>query len=177
MFRTWLLTAPFCLVLFWLSNQTVCSEDSVLSSFQLYTPAPRSRVQGPQLFVVQSLSRVQLLVTPWTAAHQASLSFTVSHSLLKLMSIELMMPSNHLILCCLVLLLPPIFPSITVFSSELALCLRWPKYWSFSYSISPSSKYSGLICFRRSHSRLSKCLVLERRGFYELPGNWADSNC
>ena len=84
-------------------------------------------------------------MTPWTAAHQASLSFTVFLSLLKLMSTESVMPSNHLILCCLLLLLPSIFPSIGVFSSELALCIRWPKYWSFS--ISPSNEYSGLISF------------------------------
>ena len=87
-------------------------------------------------------------MTPWTAAHQASLSFTISRSFLKLMSIELVMPSNHLILCCPLLLLPSIFPSIRVFSSELVLHLRWPKYWSFNFSISPSNEYSGLISFR-----------------------------
>ena len=86
--------------------------------------------------------------TPWTAAHQASLPFTIFRSLLKLMSIESVMPSNHLILCRPLLLLPPIFPSIRVFSSESALCIRWPKYWSFSFSISPSSECSGLISFR-----------------------------
>ena len=86
-------------------------------------------------------------MTPWTAAHQASLSITNSQSLLKLMPIELMMPSNHLILCC-PLLLPSVFPIISVFSSELALLIRWPKYWSFSFSISPSNEYSGLISFR-----------------------------
>ena len=84
----------------------------------------------------------------WTAACQASLSFTISWSLLKLMSIESVMPSNHLILCHPLLLLPSIFPSIRVFSKELALCIRWPKYWSFSFSISPSSDYLGLISFR-----------------------------
>ena len=88
------------------------------------------------------------LVTPWTAAHQASVSFTISQNLFKLMSIELVMPSNHLILCCPLLLPPSIFPSITVFSSELALRIRWPKYWSFSFSIRPSSEYSGLVSFR-----------------------------
>ena len=87
-------------------------------------------------------------MTPWTAAHQSSLSFTISRSLLKLMSIESVMPSNHLILCRPLLLLPSIFPSIRVFSSESALHIRWPKYWSFSFSISPSSEYSGLISFR-----------------------------
>ena len=86
--------------------------------------------------------------TSWTAAHQASLSITNSWSLLKLMSIELVMPSNHLILCHPFLLPPSIFPSIRVFSSEYVLCIRWPKYWSFSFSISPSNEYSGLISFR-----------------------------
>ena len=87
-------------------------------------------------------------VTPWTAPHQASLSITSSQSLLKLMSIELVMPSNHLILCHPLLLLPLVFPSIRIFSSESVLHSRWPKYWSFSFSISPSSEYSGLISFR-----------------------------
>ena len=94
---------------------------------------------------VQLLSRVRLFVTPWTAAHHASLSFTISRSLLKLMSIESVMPSNHLILCRPLLLLPSVFPSIRVFSNELTLLLRWPKYWNFSFSISPSNEYSGLI--------------------------------
>ena len=93
------------------------------------------------------LSHVQLFVTPWTAAHQASLSFTVSQSLLKLMSIESMMPSNYLILCHPLLLLPSIFPSIRVLSTESALCIRWPEYWTFSFSISPSSEYLELISF------------------------------
>ena len=97
---------------------------------------------------VQSLSHVQLFATPWTALHQASLSITNSQSLLKLMSIESVMPSNHFILCHPLFLLPSIFPSIRVFSDESALCIRWPKYWSFSFSISPSNEYSGLICFR-----------------------------
>ena len=97
--------------------------------------------------VVQSLSRVQLFVTPWTVALQASLSFTVSQNLLRLMSIESVMPSNYLILCSL-LLLPSIFSSIRVFSNESALCIRWPKYWSFNFSISPSNEHSGLISCR-----------------------------
>ena len=96
---------------------------------------------------VQSLSHVQLFAAPWTVARQASLSITNSRSLLKLMSIELVMPSNHLIFCC-PLLLPWIFPIIRVFSSESVLHIRWPKYWSFSFSISPSNEYSGLISFR-----------------------------
>ena len=97
---------------------------------------------------VQLLSHVWLFVTSWTAAHQASLSITNSRSLLKLMFIELVIPSNHLILCCPLLLLPSTFPSIRVFSNETALHIRWSKYWSFSYSISPSSEYSGLIFFK-----------------------------
>ena len=97
---------------------------------------------------VQSLSHVPLFVTPWTAARQASLSTTNSWSLLKLMPTESVMPSNHLILCLPLLLLPSIFPSIRVFSNESVLHLRWPKYWNFSFSISPSNKYSGLISFR-----------------------------
>ena len=111
-----------------------------------------SRALGPGCLngggVVQSLSRVQLFVTPWTAAHQAPLSITTSRNLLKLMSIESVMPSNHLILCYPLLLLPSIFPSISIFSNESALCIRWPKYWSFNFSISSSNKYSGLISFR-----------------------------
>ena len=98
--------------------------------------------------VVQSLSHVQLFATPWTAAHQAFLSITNSWSSLKLMSIKLVMPSNHLNLCRPLLLLPSTFPSIRVFSNESALCIRWPKYWSFRFSISPSNDYSRLISFR-----------------------------
>ena len=94
------------------------------------------------------VSRVRLFATPWTAACQSSLSMTNSWSLLKLMSIDSVMPSNHLILCHPLLLLPSIFPSIRVFSNELGLHIRWPKYWSFSFSISPSNEYSRLISFR-----------------------------
>ena len=101
-----------------------------------------------QFSSVQSLSCVRLLATPWTAAHQDSLSITNSWSLLKLMSIESVMPSNHLILCHPLLLLPSIFASIRVFSNESVLTIRWPKYWSFSFSITPSNEYSGLIFFR-----------------------------
>ena len=97
---------------------------------------------------VQSLSRVWLFVTPWITACQASLSITNCWSLPKPMSIKSVMPSNHLILCCPLLLLPSIFPSIRVFSNESALHIRWPKYWSFSFNISPSNEYSGLISFR-----------------------------
>ena len=104
--------------------------------------------------VVQMLSRVQLIVTPRTVARQATLVVTISQSLLKLMSIESVMPSNDLILCHPLLLLPSTFPSIRVFSNESALCIRWPKYWNFSFSISPSNEYSGLISFRLT------CLIL-----------------
>ena len=99
-------------------------------------------------FVFQSLTHVQLFVTSWTAAHQASLSFTISWSLLKFMSIESVMLYNHLILCRPLLFLPSIFPSIRFFLTELALHIRWPKYWSISFSINPSKEYSGLISFR-----------------------------
>ena len=105
-------------------------------------------VDSFQFSSVQLLSRVWIFVTPWTAACQASLSITNSQSLLKLMSIESVMSSYHLILCHLFLFLSSVFPSIRVFSSELALRIRWPKYWSFSFSISPSNEYSGLISFR-----------------------------
>ena len=98
--------------------------------------------------VAQSLSHVRLFVTPWTAAHQASLSFTISWSLLKLMLFGSVMSPNRLTLCHPLLLLPSIFPSIRDFSNELVLCMRWPKYWSFSFSIGPSNEYSGLIFFR-----------------------------
>ena len=101
-----------------------------------------------QFSSVQFLSHVRLFTTPWTAAHQASLSITTSWSLLKLMSIESVMPSSHLTLCHPLLLLPSIFPSIRVFSNELALRIRWPKYWSFSFNVSPSNEDPGLISFR-----------------------------
>ena len=108
---------------------------------------PVLQVRRPALLLF-SHSVVSDSATPWTAAHQASLSFTISQSLLKLMSIESAMPSNHLILRHPLLFLPSTFPSIRVFSNESALCIRWPKYWSFSLSISPSNEYLGLISFR-----------------------------
>ena len=103
----------------------------------------------PWTFSSVLFSRLVLFnsVNPWTAARQASLSFTISRSLLKLMSIELVMPSNHLILCCPILL-PSVFPRIRVFSNESAFCIKWPKYWSFSFNVSPPNEYSGLISFR-----------------------------
>ena len=108
-----------------------------------------SREPGPATgSSVHSLSCIRLFATPWTAARQASLPITNSRSLLKLMSTESVMPSNHLILCHPVLLPPSIFPSIRVFSNESVLYIRWTKYWSFSFSISPSNEYSGLIAFR-----------------------------
>ena len=116
---------------------------------------PKKETETHQVWVshiytcsVQSLSRVQLFATPWTTARQASLSITNSWSPPKPVSIELVMPSNHLILCCLLLLPPSIFPSIRVFSNESALRIRWPKYWSFSFSIRPSNEHPGLISFR-----------------------------
>ena len=105
-------------------------------------------ISNENISLVQWLSGVQLFATPWTAASQASLSITNPQSLLKLMSIELVMPSNHLILCHPLLLSPSIFPSIRVFSKESVLHIRWPKYWNFSFSISPSNEYSELISFR-----------------------------
>ena len=105
------------------------------------------QILNQEVVVVQSLSHVQLFATPWTTAHQASLSITMSWSLLKLTSIESVMPSNHLILYRPLLFPPPIFPSIRVFSKESVLCIRWPKYWGVCFSVSPSNEYSGLIPF------------------------------
>ena len=109
---------------------------------------PKISIFGAYFSSVQSLSHVQLFATPWTTARQASLSINNSQSLLKLMSTESVMPSSHLILCCPLLLMPSIFPSIKVFSNESVLHIRRPKYWSFSFKISPSNEYSGLISFR-----------------------------
>ena len=120
----------------------------------LVTRMPRNTAQDmnatwlAELSSVQSLSCVRLFMIPWTAAHQASLSFTICQSLLKLMCIESWMPSNHLTLChCLLVLPSSVFPSIRAFSNDLALHIRWPKYWSLTFSISPSNKYSGLMSF------------------------------
>ena len=117
---------------------------------------------------VQSLSRVQLFVIPWTAARQASLSIANSRSLLELMCIQLVMSSIHLIFCHPLLLLPSIFPSIRVFSNELALRIRWPKYWSFSFSISPSNGCSGLLSFRIDWFDL---LAVQEFGIFSLMQN------
>ena len=127
----------------------VAKSQTRLSNFHLATLAPyvRNKIQT-SFSSVQLLSRIQLFVTPGTAARQASLSITNSQSLLKLMSDESVMPSNHLILCCPLLLLPSVFPSIRVFSNESVLPVRWPKYQSFSFNISLSNEYSGLISFR-----------------------------
>ena len=133
--------------------------DAIQPPHPLSSPSPASNFSQHQgllywivlnkgvFLIVQSLSHVWLFATPWTVAHQASLSFTISQSLLKFLSIQSVMPSNHLILSPL-FLLPSIFPSIRVFSNESALRIRWPKYWSVSFSIRPSSEYSGLISFR-----------------------------
>ena len=120
----------------------------ILFLFTKYLTYSKCFFKKIMIIVVQLLSCVRLFVTSWTAACQASLSFTISRSLLKLISIESVMPSNYFILCPPLLLLPSIFPSIRVFSNELTLCIRQPKYWSFSFSISPSKEYSGLISFR-----------------------------
>ena len=114
----------------------------------MHSPQNLDLVLDTQFSSVQLLSCVRLFATAWTAAHQASLSIANSRSSLKLISVESVMPSNHLILCRPLLLLPSIFPSIRVFSSESVLHIRWPKYWSFSFSISPSNEYSGLISLR-----------------------------
>ena len=135
------------------------------------------------LVVFQALRHVQLYATPWTAARQTSLSFTISQSLLKLIFTESVMPSNHLILCCPLFLLPSIFPSIRVFSSELALHIRWPKYCSFS--ISPSNEYSGLISFRvdwfdlLAVQRILKIFcstAVQKHQFFGAQSSWSNSH-
>ena len=133
------------------SQQIPCTEKDLLKVLNK-DPIISNKTAKWQLInkglVAQSLSYVRLFVTPWTSACQDSLSFTISWNLLKLMSIKLVILSNHLILCRPLLLLPPIFSSIRVFSSELPLPIRWSKYWNFSFSISPSNEYSGWIFFR-----------------------------
>ena len=126
----------------------IYSEFMCKSFLYLYHTWACTHINRKQLSSVQLHSHVRLFATPWFAARQASLSITNSQSLLKLMSIESVLPSSHLILCHPLLLLPPIPPSIRVFSNELILCMRWPKYWSLSFSISPSNEHPGLIFFR-----------------------------
>ena len=131
-------------------------------------------------------SRVQLFATPWTAAHHASLSITNSQSLLKLMSIELVIPSNHLILCRPLLLSPSIFPSIRVFSNESVLHIRWPKYWSFNFNLSPSNEYSGLISFStdcldllavQGTLRVFSSITIRKHQFFSTqPSLWSNSH-
>ena len=148
-----------------------------------YHPPCSSGLTSGWFISVQSLSLVQLFAAPWTAAHQASLSITNSWSLLKFMSIESVIPSNHLILCCPLLLPPSIFPSIRVFSNESVLHIRWPKDWSFSFSISPSNEYPGLISFRMDwldllavqgtlksliHHHSSKASILQYSAFFTV---------
>ena len=136
--------------------------------------------------VVQSLRHVQLFVTPWIAAQQSSLSLNISWSLLTLMSIESVMPSDHLILCCPVLFLPSIFPSIRVFSNEMDLGIRWPRYWTFSISISPFNEYSGLISIRidclislqsKGLSRVFSNTTVQKHQFFGTqPSLWSNSH-
>ena len=133
----------------WVRHSTfgICLKEMKLESCRISAP-PSSLPIIVQFSSAQWLSRVWLFATSWTTAHQASLSITNARSSAKLMSIELVMSSNHIIFCCPLLLLPSIFPSIRVFSNQLALRMKWPKYWSFSFSINPSNEYSGLISFR-----------------------------
>ena len=132
---------------------------------------------------IQSLHRVWHFATPCTSAHQASLPITSCWSLLELLSIELVMPSNHLILCCPFLLLPSIFPSIGVFSKQSALCIRWPKYWSLSFSIGPSNEYSGLISFKidkqsKGLSRVFSNTTIQKQQFFGAQPSslWSNSH-
>ena len=127
---------------------------------------------------VQLLSHVRLSATPWTAACQAPLSITNSQSLLKLMSIESVMTCNHLILCCPFLLLPSIFPSIRVFSNKSVLYIRWPKYWSFSFTISPSIEYSGLISLQsKGFSRIFSNTTVQKHPFFSAQLSlWSNSH-
>ena len=138
------------------------------------------------LFFVESLSHFWLFETPWTAVPQASLSFTISQSLVRVMFIELVMPSNHLILCRPLLLLPSIFPSFRLFSNKSSLCIRWPKFWRFSFSISPSNNYSrsisfgwtGLICLQsKGLSRVFSNTTIRRHQFFSAQSSlWFNSH-
>ena len=158
-------------------------QDPLWSTFQNNGNKNKNKQMGPQFSSVQSLSHVRLSVTPWITACQASLSITNSQSSPKPMSIESMMPSSHLVLCCSLLLLAPIPPSIRVFSNESTLHMRWPKYWSFSFSIIPSKEIPGLISFRMDWLDLlavqgtlksllehhsSKASILQRSAFFTV---------
>ena len=144
-----------------LGRKALTNLDSILKSRDVTFPTKVDLVSSVQL-----LSHVRLFATPWTAAHQDSLSITNTQSSPKLMSIESVTPSNHLILCCPLLLLPWIFPSIRVFSSESALHIRWPKYWSFSFNISPSNEHPGLIS-----SRMDCWISLQSKGLSRVFSN------
>ena len=138
----------FCFLVYYLGPLLKCKFHEVETCvfyIRIYRAVP---IKNRPFSSVQSLSRVRLFVTPWTAARQASLSITNSLSLLRLVSIESVMPSNHRMLCHPLLLLPSILPSIRVFSKESVLCIRWPEYWSFSFNVSPSNEHPGLISFR-----------------------------
>ena len=177
------ITYFICFYLFFLKLTTRYLTFEIATQPWIPTSALTFTFSSVQFSSVQSLSCVRLFATPWIAAHQASLSVTSSWSSLKLMSIELVMPSSHLILCRPLLLLPPISPSIRVFSNESTLRMRWPEYWSFSFSISPSNEHPGLISFRmdwldllvihgilksllQHHS--SKASILQRSAFFTI---------
>ena len=180
--RVWLFATPW-IVVQWAPLAIKFSRQESWRGLPLPTP------KDLNLFgVIQSLSCVQLFVTSWTTAHQASLSFTISWNSLKYMSIESVMPSNHLILCCPLLLWPSIFPSIRVFSNESALRIRWLKYWgfSFSFSISPSNECSGLISFSidwfdllaaQGLSRVFSNTTVQKHQFFGIqPSLWSKSH-
>ena len=154
----------FCKALVGADIDAVLSWSLPARQGEKFTTSPESERNVDPCYLFYVYTSVYLLEycywTPWTAARQASLSFTISRNLLKLISIEAVMPSSHLILCHLLLLLPSVFPSIRVFSSESALHIRWPKYWSFSFSISPCSEYSGLIPSRSDWSGLISLIHL-----------------
>ena len=147
-------------------NSTILPKDTNNSILKI-SRSRQTKSVNVNVVVVQSLCHVRLFVTPWTVACQASLSFTISQSLLKFMLIELVMPSNHLILCGPLPLLPSIFPSIRLFSNELALHLRWPKYWSFSFSISPSNEY-WISLLSNGLSRVFSNITAQKHKFFGI---------
>ena len=186
---TWTVSASTFHVMFGFSSIALWKFSPQFSLISLAVHCPKELLTSSVWEIIlcccysSVVNRVRLFAIPWTAARQAPLSFTIPWSLLRLMSTELMMPSTHLIFCCPLLLLPSMFPSIRVFYSELALCIRWPKYWSFS--ISPSSEYSRLISFRidcfhflavKGLSRVfSSTTVWKHQSFSVQPSLW--SNC